>query len=138
MSRRIVVVAVACVAVGFYAVARERPTPADKMKSSGEALLDVTHRGLALAEQTQPGGRDVYLWSKRLLSAELDLSRSPEERIAARERFLKQVTTLEQLAKDRHQRSVINKEEVLEAEYHRCDAELQLELERAATGGPRK
>ena len=88
-----------------------------------------------------PAGADDYIWSKRVLEAELNLCGNVDERIAARESYLEALASpikLEEVAKRAFENGVGHESDLLEAEYRRCEAAVQLESERAArTGRPK-
>src|SRR5262249_22975880 len=109
----------------------------EKAANSAKELLNVARRGLDLAEKT-PAGADDYIWSRRVLEAELNLCGNVDERIAARERYLKRATKLEEAAKRAFENGVGTKSDLLEAEYRRCEAAVQLESERVARPGRSK
>jgi flagellar basal body-associated protein FliL len=142
MSRKIlvivIVVAVSCAGAAFHAVPMQQTSQRDKTKANAKALLDVAHRGLASVERTNLGNRDVYVWSTRVLNAELTLSENADERIAAMERYLKLTKEQERVVIDLFGRKLISKDELLEAEYYRCEAEVLLDLEREANANSRK
>src|SRR5262249_9196969 len=93
------------------------------------ALLEVARRGLALAEKS-PGSGPNYIWSKRVLNAELNLCENADERIAARERYLKTTVRLEEITKKQVAEKILSEEGMMEAEYPRCEAQAQLDAER--------
>jgi hypothetical protein len=114
---------------------RERKAE-EKAKMSAKDLLDVARRGLALAERTGPLRRETYDWSRRVLDAELGLCATAEERIAARERYLARAEKLERGARALLEGGAASKADLVEAEYHRCEAAVQLEAERSARRVP--
>jgi hypothetical protein len=104
-------------------------------KDLARARLELARRGLATV-QRQAGGangfyRDIWVWSERVLSAELDLSDGPAERIAALEAHLQRARRLEGLARDGFAQRIFSFAELLEAEYNRLDAEARLAAEKA-------
>jgi hypothetical protein len=123
-------------------VAAQGAPPEDRGKDSAKARLEVARKGLALVEKQGPargpGSPDVYIWSKHVLNAELDLSGNEDERLAAQEAHLKRTIRLEDMAKNWFDRGLITEVELLEATYHRLDAEVQLAKSRAAASSPRK
>lgn len=139
MFRKILLLVMACFGVGggYYIVNAEPSFHKDKDRASAKALLEVARAGLELAEKS-PDLRDDYIWSKRVLNAELNLCGNADERIAARERHLKLTMRLEEVAKNAVQKGVISRHESLEAEYHRCEAQVQLDAERDAKAATRK
>jgi hypothetical protein len=109
----------------------------EKATNTAKELLNVARKGLDLAEKT-PAGADDSIWSKRVLEAELNVCGNVDERIAARESYLKRTIKLEEVAKRAFENGVGTKSDLLEAEYRRCEAAVQLESERAArTGRPK-
>jgi hypothetical protein len=116
------------------AVPAQEISQADTDREKALELLTVARKGLAMVEKPNSAGASEYVlmctWSQRVLNAELALSRNTAERIAAREAYLKQAKKLERIARDLHGRQIITQLELLEAEYKRREAELQLDGER--------
>jgi hypothetical protein len=108
--------------------------PEDAVKERMKALLEVARKGLAEAESDTGGGvayTDIWLWSNRVLKAELALSTTKSQRIAALEAHLRRALKLEQFARREYDRGGFPHLSLLEAIYRRYDVELQLTQERA-------
>jgi len=137
-----VVVAGLCFASDFCVVSGQSNPRESKSRESARQLLDVARRGLNLVERKVPGSGeayvDVWTWSKRVLNAELAMSRNREERVVARERYLQQTIKLERAARRLLEQQVMLDEQVLEAEYHRCEAQADLDAERQTNVQSRK
>lgn len=142
MSRFVLAVVAASGIAGFLAPAAPPPSPEgkaeDKASASARDLLDVARRGLALAERAGPLRRETYDWSRRVLDAELGLCATADERVAARERHLLRAEGLERSARALVASGAGSQADLVEAEYHRCEAAVQLQAERSARAGPRK
>ena len=140
MSRRILVLVMACFGVGvaLYTLNAQQRSHKDEPSASAKALLEVARRGLEQEEQSSPGSRDIYVWLQRVLNAELSLCRNADERIAARERHLKESVRLEETARRLVQDGAISRKGLLEAEYQRCEAQSQLDAERDVEAPARK
>ncbi len=138
MSRTVLVPAIVFFAALNCALSAQRDSMGDNGAESAGTLLDLARKGLAVVEKPLPGVRDpdhyfgVFIWSKRLLNAELNVSTNREERIAAREKYLERMIKLENTAKDFYARHMISYLELLENEYQRCEAQAQLAWEREA------
>jgi hypothetical protein len=85
-------------------------------------------------------GQDLalWVWSKRVLEAELAVSTKKAERIAALEAHLKRAVKLEKFALREFNRGGFTRLNVLEARYRRCDVELRLAQEKAKPESPCK
>jgi hypothetical protein len=127
-------------AVGTVAAQGGVPTE-DKGKEIAKARLELARKGLAVVEKRIPGAGNyagVYIWSKRVLDAELGLCGNEDDRIAALEAHVERTTRLARTAKEWFDRKVFLEEDLLEAEYHRLDAEAMLAKARAAKVPPPK
>jgi hypothetical protein len=143
MSRKkMMVLLLVCFGAVVCAVAAQGAPEENRGKNSAKARLEVARKGLAIVEKQGPGNGEAYdgvfIWSKRVLDAELDLSGNEAERLAALAAHLTRTKRLEEVAKDLHARGAVSDLEVLEAEYHRYDAEVQLAEARAAKASTRK
>jgi hypothetical protein len=69
--------------------------------------------------------------ARRLLTAALEQSEKKEERVAAYEEYLQQITELARVAKVRLDAGHMATADAAEAEYHRIEAEIMLEREKA-------
>jgi hypothetical protein len=134
MPEKTLVLMVLCFGFACGAVPAQEISQADKEREKALELLAVARKGLALVDSPNSDGRSEYVlvctWSQRVLNAELALSRNTAERIAARESYLKQTRKLEGIARDLYRRRILTELELLEAEYKRREAELQLDFER--------
>ena len=139
MPVKILVPTVLYFGVACGALPAQEISQADKDSEKAMELLAVARKGLALVDKPNSDGRSEYVlvctWSQRALNAELALSRNTAERIAACEAYLRQANKLEGIARDLHGRRILTELELLEAEYKRREAELQLVGER--NGKPR-
>src|SRR5262245_36922411 len=103
MSRFVLAALAACGVAVSHTPAALRPSPGgkadEKAIKSARELLDVARRGLELAERAGPLRRETYDWSRRVLDAELALSATADERIAARGRHLRRAEKLERAAR---------------------------------------
>ena len=68
----------------------------------------------------------------------MGLCATADERVAARERYLGRAEKLERAARALVESGAASKADLVEAEYHRCEAAVQLEAERSARAGRRK
>jgi hypothetical protein len=118
---------VAGLAAALGALAAQRTSPEDKSKEKAQALVELPRRGFALVERAGPGARGAPVWSRRILDAELDLRGNTEERMAALQKYVERAIKLERVARESFAREAIGEVELLEAEYHRCEAEALLE-----------
>jgi hypothetical protein len=137
-SRLLLVLMLVSFGATFCAVSARQKLPESKSQASAKALLDVAKKGLELVERPIPmRGVEPYvrvsLWSKRVRDAELALSHDRSERIAAREKYLKQTLKLERIARQLHEQELMSDEQLLDAEYNRCEAQAQLDADRDAT-----
>jgi hypothetical protein len=126
-----------CFGAIVCAVAAQGVPEESRGKDSATARLEVARKGLAIAEKGNAYD-GVFIWSKRVLDAELDVSGNEAERMAALAAHLTRTKRLEDVAKDLHARGVVSELEVLEAEFHRYNAEVQLAEARAAKSSTRK
>jgi hypothetical protein len=81
---------------------------------------------------------DIWVWSKRVLEAELAVSTEKGERIAALEAHLKRAVRLEKFALREFGRGGFSSLNVLEAKYRRCEVEWRLAEEKAKPESTRK
>jgi hypothetical protein len=134
MSEKTLVLMVLYFGVACSALTAQEISQTDKDREKALELLAVARKGLAMVDKPNSGGASEYVlmcaWSQRVLNAELALSRNIAERIAAHEAYLKQTRKLERIARDLFARQTITQLELLEAEYKRREAELQLDFER--------
>jgi hypothetical protein len=138
MSRKMMMLLLlVCFGAIVCAVAAQGAPEDNRGKESAKARLEVARKGLAIVE-TGDAYDGVFIWSKRVLDAELDLSGNEAERMAALAANLTRTKRLEDVAKALHARGLVSELEVLEAEYHRYDAEVQLAEARAAKASTRK
>jgi hypothetical protein len=134
MTEKTLVLIVLYFGVACSAVTAQEISQADKDRERAMELLAVARKGLAMVDKPNSGGASEYVlmctWSQRVLNAELALSRNTAERIAAYEAYLKQTRKLERIARDLYRQQIITQLELLDAEYKRREAELQLDSER--------
>jgi hypothetical protein len=142
MSRKKMLLLVICLGVVVFAVAAQSVPEKNRGRDIAKTRLDVARKGLAQVEKETPGaGRPydgIFIWSKRVLHAELALSGNEADKMAALEAHLTRTMRLERIAKDWFATGVIREVDLLEAEYHRLDAEFQLEEARAVKVSPHK
>jgi len=111
----------------------------DAIKERAQGCLEVARKGLAVVEQDSDGTeayQDIWVWSNRVLKAELALRTTKRERIAALEAHLGRALKLEKFAVREYKRGFFTRLYVLEASYRRRDIELQLALEKAKPESP--
>ena len=118
-------------------------SPEDSIREAAKARLEVARQGLALVDRDPEGMgavdyADIWVWSERVLKAELTVITKKSERIAALEAHLKRAVRLERGALRDFNSGGISRRIVLEAKYRRCDIELQLAQEKAKPESPRK
>ena len=118
-------------------------SPEDSIREAAKARLEVARQGLALVDRDLEGVgvvdyADIWVWSERVLKAELAMSTKKSERIAALEAHLKRAVKLERFALRDFNSGGISRRIVLEAKYHCCDIELRLAEEKAKSESPRK
>ena len=118
-------------------------SPEDHVKERAKARLEVARQGLALAVRGLEGEGaedydDIWVWSKRVLKAELALSTTKAERIAALEAHLKRAVKLERIAMREFDRGGFTRLSVIEAKYRRSDIETRLAEEKAKSESPHK
>ena len=87
-------------------------------------------------EKYRAGAQDATLdlsisSCKRLLKAELELSKTKADRLAARERYLKLMKEVAKICKARYNLGRGSLADFSQAEYERLDAEIELEREKA-------
>lgn len=110
------------------------PKPGDKEKS---ALLEArlkaarqTYELLIAAWQRDAGGasdpEQVYLWSRRWLEAQRDLTEKQTDQVAALEAHRTRIEQLEKLARKLREAGVAGRTVVAVAEFYRLEAELWL------------
>jgi hypothetical protein len=114
----------------------------DLTKNLAKVRLAEARKGLALAENPVLGGSEsctnVWIWSNRVLDAELYLSTTQDERIAAFEAHLRRMVKLQGITKALFERRMISEAEVMEAAYQRIDAEVRLTEAIATKASARK
>jgi hypothetical protein len=136
----IVLSAVAAVAsAGTVIVLRaqdERAPREDPVKVLSKARLDLARQGLQATEKqtatgTRPDPQATWIWADRVLRAELTLSTKPEERIAVLQTYVQRARAMERAVRVGVKEKLFTLPEMLDAEYNRLGAELQLAQEEA-------
>jgi len=134
-------VGVIVLGIGALCTTAEPPSSdTQKRRADAEELAKVARRGLELVLRPAPDNRERYtgvaLWSKRVLWAELDLADNAQGRVAAWERHLARMIKLEQVASRLREQGVLVDVDLLEVEFLRQEAEVQLDRERDRTTPP--
>jgi hypothetical protein len=116
-------------------------SPEDVVREHANARLEVARQGLAVAENDVEGATSedylgIWVWSRRVLEAELALSTTKSERIAAWEAHLRRAVKLETMAQRQFSRGGSTRLAVLEAIYRRYDVEVHLAQERSKSESP--
>src|SRR5262249_4580817 len=105
-----------------------------KKRADAESLAKIARRGLEMVLRRTPDNRDPYvgvaMWSKRVLTAELDLADGTQDRVAAWARHLERMSNLVQVADRLRDEGVLVEVDLIETEFHRQEAEVQLDRER--------
>jgi hypothetical protein len=125
----------------LWVATAEGASPEDVVREHAKVRLEVARQGLAVAEQDIEGApseayRDIWVWSRRVLKAELALSTTKGERIAAWEGHLRRAAKLEKIAQRQFSRGGFTRLAVFEAIYRRVDVEVQLAEERSKPESP--
>ena len=127
-----------CMVGCLWTATAKGASPEDAVQKYARTRLEVARRGLVQAERATGSAAsedyaDIWIWSRRVLEAELALSTTKRERIAALEGHLQRAAKLEKLAQRKYSRGGFTRLDVLEAIYRRCDVEVQLAQEKAQT-----
>ena len=122
-------------AIGIHA-AQQTTSKEDPVTSLTKARLELARQGLAALEKqaaagTTPSPQATWVWAERVLRAELALSTKPEERIAALKTYVQRSRTVEDAVRAGLKDRINTLPEVLDAQYNRLGAELQLAQEEA-------
>src|SRR5262245_8830550 len=92
--------AAVCVAMASQPPGAAPKSEKDENRERAQAVLEAARRGLAFVGRPGPGTGipydGIHLWSRRVLEAKLDLSKTPAERIAARKEYLERMIKLEE------------------------------------------
>jgi len=131
MSRSLTIpllLVVFCLAWGSACPAANDPVP--DLKELLKARLEVAQEGMRVAENELQAGRasvkDTFVWSRRLLEAQLAVSEKKTERVAAHEAYLKRAKAVEQMAKAQFDAGRVTVKDYLEAKFDRLEAEIGL------------
>jgi len=140
MTRRELAAGAAVLALSAAASADPLKTPEPKLPAAVKARLVAARRGLELCEKPNGGAEPVpelvRLWSRRVVDAEFALSSArPVERLAAVEAYLRHARAAEKSVRAAFDQGAGTMAAVLDAEYHRADAETLLAEEKAQQAG---
>lgn len=122
--------------VGPLGVATARSSPPEvAVTKHAKMALKVARQGLAEAEKVAPGmigdSTEIWVWSRRVLQAELTLSTTKSERIAALEAHLRRAVKLQKVAESEYSQGRLRGLDLLETIYRRQEVEVQLTKEKA-------
>jgi hypothetical protein len=132
MSRSLTIpllLVVFCLASGSACPAANDPAVPD-LKELLKARLEVAQEGMRVAEKELQAGRasvkDTFVWSRRLLEAQLAVSEKKAERVAAHEAYLQRAKAVEEMAKALFDAGRVTVKDYLEAKFDRLEAEIGL------------
>jgi hypothetical protein len=114
--------------------ADEPASKEDPIKALARARLALAREGLQAIEKQAAAGTNPYpqatwVWADRVLRAELELSTKPEERITALKAYVQRARSLEQTIRAGLKEKIFTLPEILDAQYNRLGAEMQLAQE---------
>ena len=131
-----------CLVGSLCTAAVRSASPEEAAKETAKARLEVARKGLAEAEKVIPGmsedSANIWIWSKRVLHAELACSTSKSERITALEAHWRRAVRLEKLAEREYMQGRSTRLILLEAVYRRLNVEAHLAGEKAKPELPRR
>ena len=131
-----------CLAGSLWAATARSASPEDTVTKAAKVRLEVARKGLAEAEKVAPGmvkdSAAIWVWSGRVLQAELALSTTKSERIAALEAHFRRAVKLEEIAEHEYRQGRLRSLDLLQAIYRRYDVEVQLAQEKTKPVSPRR
>jgi hypothetical protein len=89
----------------------------DEIIQLAKARLEVAVKGFESAETIHK----MWMWSQRILEAELFLCQSTDDRIAVLENQLRRTEKLEKIVTDGHKQGTYTSGELMEAKFYRLD-----------------
>ncbi|MFV2067787.1 MAG: heavy metal-binding domain-containing protein [Pirellulales bacterium] len=111
---------------------KRRRRPNDEFKQKARAQLEAARQAMQAIGELQKHrepvtSEQIYCWSHRLMQAELEVSGNDADRTAAIEKHLERMKTLEKRAEEGHRNEEISYFDLLEARWHRLEAEAMSE-----------
>jgi len=110
-----------------FGVAVLRAAQNDEVNVLAKARLDVAIKGFESAETVH----EIGVWSQRIMTSELSLCQSIDDRIAALEKQLKRTEKLEKMVIEGFKCANYTVGELREAEFFRLDIQIKLAEEQA-------